>query len=93
MHSLVGGHLGVKKTYLKLQSNYYWPKMTRDVRRWIETCLECIMRKGKPNDNIGLAEHLLRTIGYNCFPGYVEAFPIDKQNAENIADLFVRHFC
>ena len=35
------GHLGVEKTLDKLAEHFYWPKMSRMVRRYIHTCDEC----------------------------------------------------
>ena len=117
-NSLIGGHLGTKKTYYRIQQDYFWPKMARDVRRWVETCMECTMKKGTPNENIGLSGHLKAEkpmdivacdiigpltitdrgnryilIFTDCFSRYVEAFPIQKQDAETIADYFVKRIC
>ena len=39
--SQTAGHLGVKKTYEKVSSRYYWQGMRRDVERWVETCDVC----------------------------------------------------
>jgi len=117
-NSLIGGHLGTRKTYYRILQEYFWPKMNRDVKTWIETCLECTMKKGTPNENIGLTGHLRTTkpldiiacdiigpltvtergnhyivIFTDHFSRYVEAFPVQRQDAETIADLFVRKIC
>ena len=117
-NSLISGHLGIKKTYAKIQHDYFWPKMSSDVKAWVECCMECAMKKGSPHDNIGKMGHLgssgpLDIVACDIigplpitergnryivtftdhFSRYVEAFPIQKQNAETIADHFVRQFC
>ena len=33
-----GGHLGVDKTFKKICKSYFWPKMKRDVKRYVLTC-------------------------------------------------------
>ena len=40
-----GGHLGVNKTYAKLQDRYFWPKMYMDVQHWCLSCEHCAMKK------------------------------------------------
>ena len=117
-NSLFAGHLGVKKTYNRIQHDYFWPKMSSDVKAWLESCMECAMKKGTPHDNIGKMGHLWSNepldivacdiIGplpitergnryiltfTDHFSRYVEAFPIQKQDADTIADHFVRQFC
>ncbi|KAH0822314.1 hypothetical protein GEV33_000477 [Tenebrio molitor] len=36
-----GGHLGVYKTYHKLQNNHTWPRMRADVCRYVRKCPVC----------------------------------------------------
>ncbi len=45
---LLGGHLGVTKTYDKLSLKYYWPHMRTDVETWLHTCPSCATRKDPP---------------------------------------------
>ena len=40
------GHLGVYKTYQRLASTYFWPKMKTDVAKYVRRCVTCI--KSKP---------------------------------------------
>lgn len=35
------GHQGVLKTYKRLQNNYYWPKMRKDVATYVSKCKTC----------------------------------------------------
>lgn len=46
---IIGGHVGKKKTYYKLRSNFYWPKMARDVSRFVENCEVCKLNKVRPS--------------------------------------------
>jgi len=39
-------HGGHAKTYNKIESTYYWPKMSRDIKRYVSTCDIC--QKAKP---------------------------------------------
>ena len=39
--SLIGGHLGVDKTWRKLRESYWWPKMQSTVAEWIKSCSTC----------------------------------------------------
>ena len=41
----MSGHLGVKKTYSRLQQKYYWYRMKDSVQEWIRTCTKCGARK------------------------------------------------
>ncbi|WCJ37823.1 hypothetical protein M5689_018922 [Euphorbia peplus] len=50
--SLVG-HFGRDKTYDAVSSQYYWPKMRRDVTSLVERCYVCQTAKGHAQ-NIGL---------------------------------------
>lgn len=54
-HCLYGGHLGVKKTKSRLQA-YYWPKMTKEIERYIETCEVCQKHKTPKRPRYGLMQ-------------------------------------
>lgn len=41
----VGGHGGFLKTYKRLFSRYYWPKMKQDVREFVQQCIICQQQK------------------------------------------------
>ena len=43
------GHFGKKKTYEMLSGHFYWPKMRRDVIRFVERCVTCHKAKSKLN--------------------------------------------
>lgn len=39
--SLLGGHLGIKKTRERILTNFYWPGLNRDVTEFCKTCDIC----------------------------------------------------
>jgi len=41
----MSGHLGFHKTFNKIRSRYWWPKMNKDILEYILTCSECQARK------------------------------------------------
>lgn len=46
MHnSLMGGHLGVNKTYGKLKQRFYWYEAKEDVLIWVRKCDTCAQNK------------------------------------------------
>ena len=48
------GHLGVNKTYNRILSHLFWPKLRNDVANFCRTCHTCQM-VGKPNQKIPTA--------------------------------------
>jgi hypothetical protein len=47
--TIVGGHLGTQKTLDRITSNFYWPGITSDVKRFCRSCDICqkTIPKGK----------------------------------------------
>ncbi len=43
--SILGGHNATHKTYLKISSSYYWPKMIQDIEKHKNFCLRCQQQK------------------------------------------------
>lgn len=43
--NVTAGHLGINKTYWKLQERYYWPKMLSDVANYVRNCKVCAQHK------------------------------------------------
>jgi len=43
------GHFGWKKMYEMLADHFYWPKMRRDVERFVQRCIACHKAKSKLN--------------------------------------------
>ncbi|XP_066990453.1 uncharacterized protein [Macrobrachium rosenbergii] len=50
-HDGIQGHLGVHKTFQKIPSHFFWPKMKADVSKYIQTCHVCQL-VGKANKPI-----------------------------------------
>ena len=40
-------HLGIKQTCELLAQKYFWPKMNKDVKRYIKNCNLCHLRIGE----------------------------------------------
>ena len=45
--SIFGGHLGIKKTKDRIQTNFYWPGMQGDVTSFCRSCDVCQKRTAK----------------------------------------------
>ena len=43
------GHFGRDKTYAMLSTHYYWPRMYRDVSRFVTRCKSCLQAKSTSN--------------------------------------------
>ncbi|KJZ69109.1 hypothetical protein HIM_11499 [Hirsutella minnesotensis 3608] len=50
----VAGHQGGTKTCKRIQAQYYWPGLRRDVRRYVSTCRECQLAKPRHHKPYGL---------------------------------------
>jgi hypothetical protein len=50
-------HFGVKKTEDVLSAHFFWPKMRRDVERYVSRCMTCNKAKSRLNPH-GLYMHL-----------------------------------
>ena len=49
----LGGHFGQDKTYAMIEQKFFWPKMRRDVYKFVKRCQTCQESKGKVQ-NTGL---------------------------------------
>ena len=49
--SALAGHLGVNKTYHRVLTHFYWPKLRKDVVEYCRSCHVCQVA-GKPNQKI-----------------------------------------
>lgn len=52
--AVTSGHPGIYKTYEKLKSKYYWPKMRADVTRYVHRCHTCTAHKPENRTPPGL---------------------------------------
>ena len=41
----LAGHLGIKKTLMKMKKKFFWPKMTKSIKNHIRSCLTCAKMK------------------------------------------------
>ncbi len=47
----MAGHLGIEKTINRLRMKYFWQGQSEEIKRHVQTCVPCQMRKkvvGKP---------------------------------------------
>jgi transposase InsO family protein len=51
-----GAHAGYHRSYNRLASVYYWPRMSRDIKKYITTCDICQKAKSKTHAPIGLLQ-------------------------------------
>jgi hypothetical protein len=42
---VTSGHFGLTKTMYKIQQRYFWPKMRRQIVRFILSCVDCQTKK------------------------------------------------
>ena len=56
--SPTSGHFGVAKCYALLKSSYFWPQMSKDVKIFIKSCLQCQQNKVEQKKPIGLSQPL-----------------------------------
>src|SRR6266540_1625101 len=43
------GYFGREKTYMLLSEIFYWPKMRRDIEKYVQRCITCHKAKSKLN--------------------------------------------
>lgn len=73
--AVVGGHLGVYKTFHRVQEALFWPRMYRDVRRFVTSCQLC--KRAKPDT--GRQKGLLQSER--------ERYPLDRWFIDYIGPL------
>ena len=64
--SILTGHLSVTSSVHKVLSEYYWPGIYRDVKRFVQSCEVCksVLHKGKINRNLSNGESIIE--GEEC---------------------------
>lgn len=91
---LYGGHLGIKKTKVKLLG-YYWPKMSKDIENYIESCLICQQQKASKQPKHGLLQPIRTS---KCFEqihvdivGPIHETPRNNRNVITAIDAYSRY--
>ncbi|ODM87732.1 Retrovirus-related Pol polyprotein from transposon 17.6 [Orchesella cincta] len=99
----IAGHLGIRKTFSKLEQRVYWPNLRRDVQRYINYCLVC--QESKPPRLAPvpatsfyadapwsmITVHLFVIV--DNFSRYVEMYPLRVAKTETIIDKLWQTFC
>jgi len=52
--SPLGGHLGAHKTFTKIATNFWWPKMRAEIFQYVRQCSLCQRAKPAQNARVGL---------------------------------------
>ncbi len=51
-----GAHSGYHRTYNRIASTYYWPRMSRDIKKYVLTCDVCQKAKPRRHAPVGLLQ-------------------------------------
>lgn len=81
---IYGGHLGVKKTFGKL-NRYWWPQMHKNVEDYVKTCLKCQQFKTNTRSNPGL----LHSIPVSCLFEHLHIDLMGKYLATSRGNTFI----
>jgi hypothetical protein len=87
------GHFGVKKTEDVLATHFFWPKMRRDVERYVSRCMTCNKAKFRLNP-YGLYMPLpIPSVSWgDIFIDFVLGLPRTKMGRDSIF-VVVDRFC
>ena len=63
--SILTGHLSVTSSVHKVLSEYYWPGIYRDVKRFVQSCEVCksVPHGGKSDNNLSNGENIIKEEG------------------------------
>lgn len=86
--SILGGHLGVTKTILKISQHFSWPNMRADITQYVLACQECQFAKPAKHTRIGMqASQPSSKPWQNIHIDYVG--PLTRSTAGNIGLLSI----
>ena len=71
-------HLGINKTYLKVQADYFWPKMLPDIVKYVRTCKTCQLTKPEQKAASGLLGGRIIECPWDVLSTDVMEFPRSK---------------
>ena len=57
-HPLAGSHGGVYKTYKKIKTAFYWPRIKQDVYEFVISCRDCMTRKASRQAKAGYMQFI-----------------------------------
>ncbi|XP_070179136.1 uncharacterized protein [Littorina saxatilis] len=82
--SILGGHLGTKKTTDRVWRHFYWPGICTDIRRFCASCDKCqkVVAKGRDGNR-----YILTMVDYAT--RYPEAIPLKSIEATRVAEALV----
>ena len=88
-HDGTAGHLGFKKTLEKVNQNYYWEKLTQDVKAFVTTCETCQRNKSSTQKPFGLLTPIMPA--ENKFEAYSMDFigPLPPTKPDNYNGILV----
>ena len=52
----LGGHLSWKKVHERIRERYWWPKMIKDIKAYVASCIECQERNEGHRNKYGLLQ-------------------------------------
>jgi hypothetical protein len=86
------GHFEVKKTEDVLATHFFWPKMRRDMRRYVSQCTTCNKAKSRPNPHSLYIPLPVPSVSWkDIFMDFVLGFPRTKRGRDSIF-VVVDHF-
>jgi hypothetical protein len=79
------GHFGVKKTEDVLAAHFFWPKMRRDVERYVSRCTTCNKVKSRLNPHGLYMPHPIPRVPWEDISMYfVLGLPRTKRGRDSI---------
>lgn len=83
-----GGHLGQRKTYLKISRQFYWSSLRKDVTNYVRACESCLRSKPARTLKVGLLSSEVVTSPCDVF--FIDFFgPLVRSRLGNTAILSV----
>ena len=82
---VTAGHLGVTRTLDKIRKRYFWPRMVRQIIRYVRTCRDCQSRKGTSQGPIGLLKPIQPRLPFERLGiDLIGPFPLSKSRNKYI---------